>query len=90
MGNITNWDEWDVIALMIVNNCLNNSVVSHVRSKNTLQEAWQGLKRLFESQDAIIKMIIKKIILQTLKMIEGENVARCIQTLWSMLKQFQP
>jgi len=66
---------------MIVNNCLNNSVVSHVRSKNTLQEAWQGLKRLFESQDAIIKMIIKKIILQTLKMIEGENVARCIQTL---------
>jgi hypothetical protein len=66
---------------MIVNNCLNNSVVSHVRSKNTLQEAWQGLKRLFESQDAITKMIIKKIILQTLKMIEGENVARCIQTL---------
>jgi hypothetical protein len=60
VGNITNWDEWDVIALIIINNCLNDSVVSHVRSKNTLQEAWQGLKRLFESQDAIPKMFIKK------------------------------
>lgn len=90
MGNITNWDEWDVIALVIINNCLNNSVVSHVQSKNMLQESWQGLKRLFESQNAITKMSIKNIILQTLKMIKGENVARCIHTLWSMLKQFQP
>jgi hypothetical protein len=46
-----------------------------------LQESWQGLKRLFESQNAITKMSIKNIILQTLKMIKGENVARCIHTL---------
>ncbi len=60
MGNITNWDECDVIALIISNSCLDNSVVSHVQLKNTLQEAWQGFKRLFESQDAITKMFIKK------------------------------
>ncbi len=62
VGNITNWDEWNVIALILINNCLNNSVVSHVQPKNTLQEAWQRLKRLFESQDAITKKIIKKIL----------------------------
>ena len=56
-GSIINWEDKDTIALTIITNCLDNNIVSHIQSKLTSNEAWQELIRIFESHDAVTKMI---------------------------------
>ena len=55
--SIINWEDKDTIALTNITNCLDNDIVSHIQSKLTSNEAWQELIRIFESHDAVTKMI---------------------------------
>jgi hypothetical protein len=49
----------DVIAIQVINNCLNNNIISNVQSKTTPYDAWQELIKMFENQDAVTKMFLK-------------------------------
>jgi hypothetical protein len=71
-GIRSDWVEHGDLVLTIINNCLDNSVISHVKSKLTSNEAWLELIQIFESMDEVTKMFLKDK-LQTLKMKEGEN-----------------
>jgi len=51
-----------------------------------LHDAWQELIKMFESQDVVTKMFLGDN-LQTLKMREGENVVKHIQSFQSLLEQ---
>jgi hypothetical protein len=72
--------------LTTINNCLDNSVISHVYSKLTSNEAWLELIQIFESKNEVTKMFLKDK-LQTLKMKEGENVTKHIHKFGSVLQQ---
>jgi len=60
---------------MIINNCLENNVVSHIQSYTIPNWAWQELTRIFEFQDALIKMHLKNK-LHTLKMRKSDSVIK--------------
>jgi len=72
-GSISEWEERDAVSLTIINNCLDNSVISHVQSCATSNLTWTKLARLFQSQDAVIKMYLKDKF-HTLKMRESDSV----------------
>ncbi len=72
--------------LTTINNCLDNSVISHVYSKLTSNEPWLELIQIFESKDEVTKMFLKDK-LQTLKMKEGKNVTKHIHKFRSLLQQ---
>ncbi len=40
VSNISDWVELNNLAFTITNNCLNNSVISHVELKLTSNETW--------------------------------------------------
>ena len=63
---------------MVINNCLENYIVSHIQSCTTSNLAWQELIKIFESQDALTKMYLKDK-LHTLKMKENDNVTKHIR-----------
>jgi hypothetical protein len=71
--SVSNWDDKDSLSLSIINDCLENNIVSHIRSCKTLHEAWEGLSNVFESQDVGIKMYLKNK-LYTLKMKVSQNI----------------
>ena len=85
-GSISNWEERDTLSLTIINNCLENNIVSHIQSYKTSNEAWKELKSVFESQDAITKMYLKDK-LHTLKMKENESVTKHIHVFRSHMEQ---
>jgi hypothetical protein len=78
-GSISDWVEHNNLELTIINNCLDNSVNSHVESKLTSSEAWLELIQILESKDVVTNMVLKDK-LQTLKM-KGENVTKHIHKL---------
>ncbi len=84
-SSITKWDDKDTIAIQVINNCLDNNVVSNVQSIITSHDAWQELFRMFESQDVVTKMFLKDN-LQTLEMKEGEIVIKHFQSFLSWLE----
>lgn len=49
VGIITTWEERDTSSLAIINNCLDNNVVSCIKSCKTSHDAWIELIRFFES-----------------------------------------
>jgi len=81
-GSITKWDDKDPIAIQVINNCLDNNVVSNVQSIITSHDAWQELFRMFESQNVVTKMFLKDN-LQTLEMKYGEIVIKHFQSFLS-------
>jgi len=40
IGSINVWEDKDALALTIINNCLNNSIISHIQSCQMLALAW--------------------------------------------------
>jgi hypothetical protein len=48
-----------IIVIQVINNCLDNNIISNVQSKTTSHDAWQELIKMFESQDAMTKMFLK-------------------------------
>ena len=86
VGSISAWEDRDTLALTIINNCLDNSVVSHIQSCKTTAFAWTKLIRLFESQDAVTKMYLKDK-LHTLKMRENDSVTKHIHVFRAHLEQ---
>lgn len=85
-GSISAWEDRDMLALTIINNGLDNSVVSHIQSCKTAALAWTELIRLFESQDAVTKMYLKDK-LHTLKMRENDSVTKHIHVFRAHLEQ---
>ncbi len=79
-GSISNWVERNNLAFIIINNCLDNNVDSHVESKLTSNEVWLELIQIFESKDVVTKVFLKDK-LQTIKMKKGENVTKHIHKL---------
>jgi hypothetical protein len=59
VGSWINWEKHDNFTFTIVNNCLDNTVISHVQSKKTSKEAWRSLTYLFESKNVVTKMYLK-------------------------------
>ena len=46
-GSISMWEDQDTLALTIINNCLENSIVSHIQSCTTSHLAWSRLISIF-------------------------------------------
>lgn len=86
VGSISAWEDKDALSLTIINNCLENNIVSHIQSCKTAHLAWQELERLFESQDAVTKMYLKDR-LYTLKMRDNDSVTKHIHTFRAHLEQ---
>ena len=84
-GSISHWEERDSLSLTIINNCLENNVVSHIQSCTNANQAWQELTRIFESQDTVTKMHLKDK-LHTLKMKESDNVTKHVHLFRSHLE----
>ena len=84
--SIRNWEQRNTLSLTIKNNCLDNSIVSHVQACTTVASAWSELKRLFESQDTVTKMYLKDK-LHTLKMKENNSVRKHIDIFHAYLQQ---
>ena len=68
------------------NNCLENTIVSHVQFYTPAHLAWQELINLFESHDDVTKIYTKDKV-HTLKMKENESVAKHIQNVRAHLEQ---
>ena len=85
VGSISYWEERDSLSLTIINNCLENNVVSHIQSCSNANQAWQELSRIFESQDAVTKMHLKDK-LHTLKMKESDDVTKHVHLFRSYLE----
>jgi hypothetical protein len=47
LAGISDWVEHDDLVLTTINNCLDNSLISHVKSKLTSNEAWLELIQNF-------------------------------------------
>jgi hypothetical protein len=56
-NNIVKWEKQVTLVLILSNNCLKNSIISHVQSKITLKEAWVELTNIFKSKDVIPKIL---------------------------------
>lgn len=85
-GSVMDWEERDVLALLIINNCLDNSLTCHIQRCETSKTAWDELLRLFQSQDPITKMYIMDTI-SSIKMKEGEQLMKHIQKFRTLLEQ---
>ena len=85
VGSISYWEERDSLSLTIINNCLENNVVSHIQSYSYANQTWQELSRIFESQDAVTKMHLKDK-LHTLKMKESDSVTKHVHLFRSYLE----
>jgi hypothetical protein len=77
--NIDNWDEHDSITFIIINNYLNNNVVSHVHIEYTTRSLARVNKTIFESQGVVTKTFSRNNI-QTLKMREDVIISKHIHT----------
>jgi hypothetical protein len=75
--SISMWEDQDTLALTIINNCLENSIVSHIQSCTTSHLAWSGLISIFESQDIVTKMYLKDRLIN-LKMQDNTNIVKHI------------
>ncbi len=84
-SSIVEWVDKDAIAIQVINNCLDNNIISNVQSKTTSHDVGQELIKMFESQDVITKMFLRDN-LQTLKLREGESVVKHIQSFRSLLE----
>ena len=87
-GSISLWKDQDALSLTIVNNCLENSIVSHIQSCKTSHLAWSKLINIFESQDIVTKMHLKEKLLN-LKMKENTSVVKHIHNFRAHLEQLQ-
>jgi hypothetical protein len=67
--SISHWEDRDSLSFTIINNYLENNIVSHIQSSKNSHEAWEGLTTVFESQDTVTKMYFQDK-LHTLKMKE--------------------
>ena len=76
------WEDKDSLSLIMINNCLENTIVSHVQSHTPAHLAWQELLKLSESHDDVTKIYMKDK-LHTLKMKENESVAKHIHIVHS-------
>lgn len=85
-SSISLWQEQDAIALTIINNCIESSIVSHIQSRQKSFSAWSELISIFESQDIVTKMHLKEKLL-TLKMKENISVVKHIHTFRAHLEQ---
>jgi hypothetical protein len=63
------------MSFTLINNSIDNSIISHVQLCPTSLDAWNELIKLFESQDVVTKMYLKNE-LHTLKMKENENMTK--------------
>lgn len=86
VGSISMWEDQDALALTIINNCLENSIVSHVQSSKTANQAWTILINIFESQDIVTRMHMKDKLLN-LKMKENSSVVKHIHNFKAHLEQ---
>lgn len=80
------WEDKDSLSLIMINNCLENTIVSHVQFYTPAHLAWQELINLFESHDDVTKIYTKDKV-HTLKMKENESVAKHIQNVRAHLEQ---
>ena len=85
-GSISMWEDQDAIALTIINNCLENSVVSHIQSCTTSHLAWSRLTSIFESQDVVTKMHLKDRLIN-LKMKDNTSIVKHIHNFRAHLEQ---
>ena len=85
-GSINLWEEQDALALTIINNCLENSVVSHIQSCTTSHLAWSRLISIFESQDVVTKMHLKDRLIN-LKMKDNASIVKHIHHFSAHLEQ---
>ncbi len=67
IGVVSNWENNDTMSFTLINNTINNNIISHIQLCPTSHDAWNGLIKLFESQDVVTKMYLKNK-LHTLKM----------------------
>jgi len=76
----------DALTLTIINNCLENSIVSHIQSSKTANQAWTTLINIFESQDIVTRMHMKDKLLN-LKMKENSSAVKHIHNFKAHLEQ---
>ena len=88
VGSINMWEDQDAIALTIITNCLEISIVSHIQSCTTSHLAWSGLISIFESQDIVTKMHLKDRLIN-LKMQDNANIIKHIHNFRAHLEQLQ-
>jgi hypothetical protein len=74
------------MSLILINNSINNSIISHIQLCPTSHNAWNELIKLFESQDVVTKMYLKNK-LHTLKMKENENMMKHIHVFCALIEQ---
>ncbi len=59
MGSLLHWKDKDTLNLTILNNNVDNFLISHIQSYNLAHGTWVELNKIFEYKNAITKMFLR-------------------------------
>jgi hypothetical protein len=86
VGSLLHWEEGDTLSLTILNNIVDNSVISHIQSCNLAHGAWVKLNKILGSKDVVIKMLLD-IKLHTIKLKNNNSFIKHIHIFRTLLEQ---
>lgn len=84
--SIVEWEDKDALAFSIINNCLDNLIVSHIQHCKSASNAWKQLCDMYETKDVVSRMYLRDK-LQSLKMRETKSLTKHLHTYRSILEQ---
>ncbi len=85
VGSLLHWEGRDTLSLTILNNIVDNSVISHIQSFNSTHGAWVELKKKLEFKDVVTKVFLEDK-LHIIKMKDNDSVIKHIHTFKTLLK----
>lgn len=85
IGVVSNCKNNDTMSLTLINNSIDNRIITHIQLCPTSHDEWNELIKLFESQDVVTKIYLKNK-LHTLKMKENENMTKHIHVFCALIK----
>jgi len=55
-GSIFEWEDRDALALSLINNCLENSIICHIQHCKLSSSAWKQLCDMYDTKDVVSRM----------------------------------
>ncbi len=59
VGSFLHWEDKDTLNLKILNNNVDNFVISHIQSYNLTNGTWVELNKIFESKNVVSKIFLR-------------------------------
>jgi hypothetical protein len=59
VGSLLHWEDKDTLNLTILNNNVDNFVISHIQSYNLTHGIWVELNKISESKNAVTKTFLR-------------------------------